>query len=344
MPDLPNFREWYQGPQPIAPSDIVELYERGFAGAKYSPEEVERFRDEMPSPFGQSIADDYGYADTTAGELVATWTHVEKQYPGCWPANAQTQGDCVSHSDRNAKLTTLVGEVVAGYPDEISGKTEEAPQVSPEAQRNGVLATEPQYRYRGSRSHGWYCAAAARVSVQKTGAVVRKNYPGQVDLTNYNPRWAGAAWQGASDEQELAAFDDNLFRESTELKSFDEIRDFLGRGFGLSSCGSEGFASTRDENGISRRKGSWAHAMAYIGADDRPETHRKYGGPLVLVLNSWGPKWNSGPRSVMGTTLEIPPGSFWARYSDLRKRSVYAYAGLNGWARKKLPDYSPGFA
>ena len=83
--------------------------------------------------------------------------------------------------------------------------------------------------------------------------------------------------------------------------------------------------------------------MAYIGADDRPETHRKYGGPLLLVLNSWGARWNSGPRGVMGTSLEIPQGSFWAKWSDLARRDAYAIAGLNGWPRKALPDYLGGW-
>lgn len=336
MPDL--FREWQQPPLP-SPEAIAEAYSKGFAGALYSREEIERFQAEQPHPDGEAVCQEYGFADTAAGKLVPTWVAVETVYPGCWPASAQERGDCVSHSTRNAMLTTLVGEVVAGLPDAVSGKTEEAPAVSPEAQRDGVLATEAIYRRRGSRGDGWSCTAAVRVATSQTGAVVRRDYPGIADLTKYNSRWAG----GGAESNETDAFDDNLFREATRMESFEAIRDLLNRGFGVSSCGSEGFASTRDENGVSRKQGSWAHAMAYIGADDRAETHRKYGGPLLLVLNSWGSRWNSGPRTVMGTQLEIPVGSFWAKWSDLSRRDAYAIAGLNGWQRKELPDYLGGW-
>lgn len=335
MPDL--FREWDQADD-LPPDDIVKLYERGMAGARYSREETERFRAEMPTPFGQTICDDYGYTDSAKGKLVTTWVGVEKTYPGCWPASPQRRGDCVSHNLRNQQLTTLVGEVLAGYPDEVSGKTEEAPKVSANAQRDGVLATEPAYRHRGHRGDGWHCPAAARVAVQKAGAVLRKDY-GFIDLTRYDSRWAG----GSAGSEERDAFDDNLFREATELNSFEEIRDMLDRGFGVGSCGSEGFAKTRNEDGVARQSGRWAHAMAYVGADDRPETHSKYGGPLVLVLNSWGRSWIKGERRVRGTDLLIPEGSFWAKWSDVRRRNVIALAGLNGWKRKNLPDYLGGW-
>ena len=339
MPNL--FRQW---DQPAGPVDIAKMYERGFAGALYSAEEIERFRATMPNPDGDAVCHSFGYADASAGKLVTPWIGVEQTYPGCWPAKAQKRGSCVMHSTRNAQLTTLVGEVLAGLPDEVSGKVEEAPEVSPVAQRDGVLAIEPGYRYRGHRSDGWYCAAAVRIAVEHCGAVLRKDYPGIADLTTLNSEWAGGKWDASQiDAEERDTFDDNCFAEATEARSFEAIRDLLDRGFGVSSCGSEGFDNRRDENGVSRRKGSWAHAMAYIGADDRPETHRRYGGPLVLVLNSWGPRWNSGARKVAGTNLDIPDGSFWAKWSDLKKRDAYALSGLRGWERKKLPDYLGGW-
>ena len=340
MPTI--FKDWDQAPdEDLSPVDIESLYARGFAGALHSAEEKERFVAEMPNPFGEAVCDAFGYAGSAAGELVVPFTEVERLYPGCWPASAQKRGDCVSHSQRNAMLTTLVGEVVAGLPDEVTGRTEEAPRVSEAAQRDGVLATEAIYRHRGHRGDGWYCAAAARVATKVTGAVLRKPYPG-VDLTRYNSKWAGAAWNGPKDDEERDAFDDNLFREATGVKSFEVIRDLLARGFGVSSCGSEGFAKTRDENGVAKRSGRWAHAMAYIGADDRAETKRRYGQPLVLVLNSWGPSWIRGGDTILGTQQTIPRGSFWAKWSDVSRRDCYAMAGLNGWARTKL-TYNPGW-
>ncbi len=58
-------------------------------------------------------------------------------------------------------------------------------------------------------------------------------------------------------------------RQATELDSFEEVRDFLYQGYGISTCGGEGWSSSRDSNGFSKRRGGWSHAMAYIGADDR---------------------------------------------------------------------------
>ncbi len=82
--------------------------------------------------------------------------------------------------------------------------------------------------------------------------------------------------------------------------------------------------------------------MAYIGADDREEIHRKYGGPLVLVQNSWG-IFNTGPRRILGTNIDIPEGSFWARWSDCKRRNHTALAGVTGWERELLPDLVGGF-
>jgi hypothetical protein len=82
--------------------------------------------------------------------------------------------------------------------------------------------------------------------------------------------------------------------------------------------------------------------MSIIGADDRKEIHQKYGGPLVLLLNSWG-RFNAGPRKVLGTDIEIPEGSFWARWKDVARREYIAYSGVNGWPARTLPDFDPGF-
>lgn len=340
-----KFRAWDQAPdQPLAVDEIVNMYERGFAGAYGDPEADEALRAEQAEPDGETLCQSLGWADTARGQLVTTWLHVDKQYPGCWPANNQQRGDCVSHNARNAGLTTHVGEIVAGKPDPVSGKLEGPVEVSTRGRTNGVFATEPHYRYRGHRGDGDNCGSCIRVLTRQCGAVIRKNYPGVADLENYNPKWAGGAWNGAESNAERDAFDDHLYIDSTTLDSFEAVRDMLARGIGISSCGSEGFAKTRDENGVSRRSGSWAHAMAFIGADDRPEIHRRYGGPLVLVLNSWGPRWNSGSRKVMGTEYLIPEGSFWARWSDLRRRSIHAIGGLNGWERElKMVDWDPGW-
>jgi hypothetical protein len=156
------------------------------------------------------------------------------------------------------------------------------------------------------------------------------------------------------------------FRSSAGCDSFEAIRDAHAVGVGVQSCGGEGFESGRDDNGVARKRGGWAHAMAIIGSDDRPQTHSKYGGPLVLIQNSWG-RWNGGPRDIRDSAkyvpshkrtewiakrivnaetgnLMIPEGSFWAKWSDVRRRSYYAMGGFSGFKRKRLSDYGGSLA
>lgn len=119
----------------------------------------------------------------------------------------------------------------------------------------------------------------------------------------------------------------------------EEVRDFIAAGFGINTCGSEGWSNSRDENGFSPRRGSWAHAMCVMGFDDRPVVHEKYGDGLVLIMNSWG-RWNSGGRRILGTSIDIPEGSFWAKARDCARRSFHAMAGASGWPAKKLPPFT----
>lgn len=346
MPDI--FREWPAKGDALTPKEVIDLYENGFAGAYFKPEEYEAWQEAVVDGGGVLKAEEAaygaGWADSHAGKLVANFLHVTKLFPKCWPGPAQGRGDCVTHNDKNAKLYTLGCEVAAGVPDEVSGKVEGAPDVSPEGIRQGVFATEVTYWFRGSNGDGWQCASAARVSMKSAGCVIRQNYPEiGLDLTKYSASMAGKWGRTQPPENVRDAIDNNLIRTTTEANGFEEIRDLLGNGYGIGSCGSEGFSSKRDENGVSKRSGSWSHAMAIIGADDRPEIHSKYGEPLLLVLNSWG-VWNGGPTRILGTDIDIPEGSFWARWSDLKRRSFYAYSGVNGWPSRNLPDLDPGFS
>ena len=48
--------------------------------------------------FGSDAATDAGWAETAAGQLVITWLHVEKTFPGCWP------GSTVEGEDRERRV------------------------------------------------------------------------------------------------------------------------------------------------------------------------------------------------------------------------------------------------
>ena len=326
--------------------EIPGLYESGGEGVVFDPAEQERCLEGVAAsgnnPNGAELAQELGFAGSFAGKLVTPFLHVQRAYPAAWPGPAQEVGDCVSHSARNAILGSLVCEVAAGLPDEESRKLERLPEVSEIGERNGVLCSETHYWHRRKASHGWFIGAAARVILSKSGAVVRRDYPGEIDLTQYSGSMASRYGAQAPPDSIVEITNDHLFRTATEMQGVEEWRDYLGRGFFLGTDGSEGFSRRRDANGVSERSGSWSHSMACIGYDDREETHRIYGCGLALILNSWGARWISGPRRIRGTDIDIPEGSFWAKTSSFRRRAV-AFSGCNGWVRKALPDLSPGF-
>lgn len=341
MPDLHRFKAWEQ-PENSTVQDIIRQYEKGFAGALYSQEAHERFLEGIAVKTGEEVCQLMGYEDSAKGELVIPFRHILEAYPGCLPGGAQVVGDCVSWGQRNANLLTLVTEAVSGLPDPVSGKVEELPKVSDLARKNGVLSNEAIYFFRTTKpGHGWFCDEAAKVSQTKAGCVLRQSY-GSLDLEKYTSSSINAYNSKQVPQELLEAFDDHIVREATVVSTFEALRDLLARGFGIQSCGSEGFSHTRDENGVCKRSGQWAHSMAYLGVDDRPWAHQTYGGPLVLIQNSWG-EYMQGPRKINGTNLEIPVGSFWAKWKDVARREMIAMAGANGWARRKLPDFSPGW-
>lgn len=340
-----NFSFWPEDAGVLEPEQVVELYGKGFAGAFQDVEARDEFNAFISSqPFGsidgETLAHANGFADSGAGQLVIPFVFIEKYYPGSLPGPAQQRGDCVSHGNKNAVLTTMACDIASGKPDEVTGVVEGPPTVSETGIKNGVLSTEIYYWFRGYDSDGWSCEAAANVTLKKAGLWLRQPYDELgFSLEKYSGSLAGKYGSRKPPEAIVTAGKDRLVRTATRLNSFEAIRDYLMNGYGVSSCGGEGFSNKRDENGVSQRSGSWAHAMAIIGADEREEIIRIYKEPLVLILNSWA-IWNSGPRRILGTNIDIPNGAFWARWSQVRNRSYTAFSGVPGWPAKRLPPFS----
>jgi len=323
--------------------DVVKAYESGFIGAYADPEADAALRDFIQSsggiPDGAMACSAYGLEESGAGRLMLPFLEIFSLYPESLPGGAQGRGDCVSWSTRNAGLGTMCCEVTSGIPDDVSGKLEGAPEVSDVARRFGVLSTEAIYNWRRHGGDGWTCSAAARVLLNESGLWLRQKYDEiGVDFTTYSARNAGLYGSRTPPETWLKIGREHLVRTATEVSTFEEVRDLLTNGYCISSCGGEGFSNVRDANGVSRRKGGWAHAMAYLGVDDREEIKKIYGQPLVLIQNSWG-DWNDGPRRIYGTNIDIPIGSFWALWSDIKSRHSIAFSGVNGWPPKKLKSY-----
>ncbi|WP_425618062.1 hypothetical protein NA78x_001755 [Anatilimnocola sp. NA78] len=338
-PESPDAVFGYANSPDFTSAQVQQLYEQGYAGAYEDQDERAAFRATMKWAKGEDAARAFGLEGTGADLLILPFLSAMKIWPGCWPGPGQTTGDCVSWGTKNACLVTLGVEIDLAKPDEVTGKVEGAFDISPEGISQGVLSTEVIYGYRGHGGQGADCSRLARYVTTAGGLMIRQNYPDlNLDLTKYNSS-IGARWGGRDTPAEVNAVAKlHQVRTSTELSGHEQVRDFLANGYGVNNCSSLGFSSTRNEDGFSEQRGSWAHSQSMIGADYRPDTINKYGCPLHLWLNSWG-KWNSGPRRIWGTNIDIPEGAYWAKATLASRCYLVAFSSVNGWPRKKLPNY-----
>lgn len=347
MPDL--FKSFPGTSKPRSNTEIAEMYAQGYAGAFRAPDSVsDSFKQTIIDTKGTVNADDacrlFGLEDTGKGKLNLTFPAIEKCYPGSIPGAGQDWGDCVSHGAKNAVLATMCNEIVRQLVDEITGKLEEAPKLSPEAIIDGVLSPEAIFWFRGRAGDGWFCEEASETVLKNCGTVLKQNYPDLgIDLTRYSLANSKKFGTKKPTGEIAEALKKNIVRTATLIDSWESFRDLTANGYGINTCGSEGFSDNRDANGVSKRQGSWAHSMATYGADDRPEVHEAYGGPLVLVAQSWGKGWGKGGKRILGTTIDIPDGCFWVKWADWKKRWMCAYSGHAGWPRQLLPNWWTAF-
>lgn len=251
-------------------------------------------------------------------------------------ANGIAVHNCVARAAAWALLTSTAFEIDAGKPDEITGRVEEAPQVPEKGVKSGVISSVSLWAWRGYDRDGWICSEAAKVASEQ-GFLLCKPYPDlKIDLTEYGEHNIGLGGSRAPSKAWLDESKQHVARTATFLKGREQVRDMLHRGYGVFNCSSMAFERTRDDSGwaFSRQVGVWHHAQQYLGYDDRPETHKRWGQALVLWNNShWG-KWNSGPRQVYGTDIEIPHGTFWTLASTIDRATNIALSSVAGWPRR----------
>ena len=323
-----------------------DAYDAGARGAYSDPREDELCADSIlrhgGNPNGSEIAHEWDFADAGKGKLVPMWEHVMRTWPGCWPGPAQENSSCVAHALQRASLMSWTCELIDGRPDEVTGLIEGKPELSDEAIKNSVLSTETSYWWRGTgMDAGWTCSGAARAVTTDCGVWLRKPYPEfGFDLTKYSADLE-LKYGARKPPQPIIDYGrQHLVRTATFLKTIEEIRDFLHAGFGVYFCSSLKWSSTRDDNGYSPVvPGQWLHAQSICGFDDRPEIIKLYGEPLAAVLNSWGRRWNSGPRAVFGTNLQIPEGAYWTKARNLVRGQAVALSSVAGWPPRQLRTY-----
>lgn len=322
--------------------DPLKSYAAGLIGCASSPRSDEVFADYIirrgGNPNGSEVAHEWEFAGSGAGKLILLFPAVEKVFPGCWPGPTQLTGDCVVKGCSSALTTSIALEVESGKPDEVTGLLEGAPDVSPEGIKNVPVASESLWAWRGYDSDGWICSEAAKVACEK-GFLVRRKYPElKIDLTRYTDQTNSLGGSRPPNAAWLAESRQHVARTATFLKGREQVRDMLFQGYGVFNCSAMAFEKTRNEDGFSRQVGIWRHSQCYIGYDDRPDTIKKYGQALVLWLNSWS-KWNSGPRRVRGTDIDIPHGAYWSLASTIDRANNIALSSVAGWPRRQHTTY-----
>ena len=242
--------------------DLIRSYEGGFEGSVCDPSDTKALLAELQTPlFGATAYDLYGAGE---GKLSLPYISLLKFDKGFGPAERQTTGDCVSHAFRNAIDVTRAVEI------DVQGEAESFVTRG---------ATEGIYQSRGDRGQGMTCSTAARYVSQKGGILLRQKYP-ELDLSTYN------ASVGANLRMPHSLFITQAQKHQVKtvslIKTVEEARDALANGYAFAHCSMLGFDSKRDKNGVTRRKGKWAHAMACIGCDDTKKRHSKM---LFLIQN-----------------------------------------------------------
>jgi len=299
----------------MTPDQLYNEYKKGFNGCLWEQHVFDDLVDMSKYAFFKDGSK--RIKDSGKGKLSTPFKSVLKFDKNAY-IERQTTGDCVSHATRNAcDLTRAVEIDVKGDKESWIARG----------------ATEAIYGARGHTGQGMSCARAATFVSKTGGLLVRKNYPGIIDLSKYNSK-VGTNWGGRGvPDKVVDKADDHQIRTVSLIKSVEEARDALANGYGLSVCSGYGFSNKRNSKGFARKSGSWAHAMAWTACDDTGDE------PAFLVQNSWG-KWNSGGHPEWG---EIPDGSFLI-HADIaegmiRQNGAYAFSDFNGFPPQKLPDY-----
>jgi len=314
------------------PHQIEEIYSSGFKGALDEGRESTSFyRGALPRfysayPQARGLHQEVSVALPIRGPQVMVGT----DFCGI-SGESQRQGDCVG------KMLKGQG-MIDGTLDSMFGETE----WKKGADGKGVqYCDENHYGDRGHSGEGANCWSLwDNASLDgPQGFLFRDVYEtsqGTFDLSRYRADLSGP-WGRRGTPQALSDIAaKNPALQIYKVKSIEEVMDAIALGFGVGRCGSDGYSSKRNEDGVSDVKGSWNHAISVGGFDRSERILRKYGGELFLHFHFWG-QWNSGPKMH-----EQPDGSWWVRRRYLEKwvraGQVTVVASVVGFNRKLIWD------
>ncbi len=302
------------------PLAIQQSYESGFVGAIADRDGFADLREEERRLFGASPLS--AIAGSGEGKLSIPYVLVLKHVKDGFKVR-QTAGDCTTQGGCTAALISAVCDFA------MRGDREEL--MLP-------FANEVSYSTRPFSGEGWSCTDQARSICKggKAGLLQRKAYPELgADFTVYDGKKGS---RRTVPEKVLEEARKHQVESWHVIESLEEVRDLLANGYGVNVCSGYSFSNKRDEWGVSdRTREGWAHAMAWVGFDDRPEAHERYGDCLVCVDQSWG-EWNSG--GWLAAYGPMPQGAFWilGRHARgmLSGGGGIGFSTVNGWPARKM--------
>jgi len=272
------------------------------------PEGVARFLAELPQPMfrdagAETIAEAQG-VDTFLYRA-ANKAHAAR-YGRPWVVERQGIGDCVSWGWAH-------GVYIAQAIDWETCRLAEPPAFPSTEAIYGGSRVEARNKSGdgnspvGGWSDGSYGAAAARW-VRDWGVVYRDQVGGH-DLRTYSAdrakQWGAYGNGGQGDKGKLDQIAKRHPANHVALvTTWAEASAAIEAGFPVPVASMQGFADQRDANAFAAAQGQWAHQMCFVAV-----RYQKNGSPsdALLCLNSWGPRWISGPR----WPDDMPEGSFW---------------------------------
>lgn len=234
--------------------------------------------------------------------------------------NQKSVGSCVSFGTNNAVERTMAIEIA------VFGEAEVFQPLVEEVTYGGSRVEVGGGRISGDGSVGAWAADF----VSKWGVVARGKY-GLYDLSRYDEsRCRDFGRNGVPAELETEA-KLHPIKETTLVKTTGELKRSLASGYGVAVCSNQGFSMQRDERGVARASGSWAHCMCIDGYHDADDGRTYY-----HIENSWGPDAHTGPTGWgdPGT------GGFWADEQTvsrmLSQGDTWAFAGVSGFPARQL--------
>lgn len=356
-------RDWPENAVDLSLAQVIRMYGQGYGATLYQPEERELLYDNLPFPDGEDVAYQFGLVGSGKGKLSMPFLYSYSRWPKMWPSPGQETGDCVSRGGKNCGAVLIGVDVAFAQPDEVTGKVEGFPEVSELGISQGVVCPEPIYGDRGHGGQGASCDRLIRHVTDWGGIMLRQDYPDLgLNLERLQTR-LGINWGRSQTPDAVRAIGrKHQIRTATDSPTWEISRDMVANGYPIWCCSGYGWSSQRDENGYSRRQGSWAHSWDIIAFDDRPWTYQKYGFPLALYIHDWG-RWNSGPRDIKDSAdyvpahakadwvakgivnpqtgnILIPEGSMWIDARLLNNCDCTAMSSFNGFPVHNL-DNSP---